>query len=133
MKRFSKIDIINGSDLVDYTIPEIKFSKSLVDKSSFVPIADAVHALTAGNRAHVDDGNQYDFADGVDTGVDISSRKRGRDLAEVYQDVLHGSKEMVEKAQEASVHAALKKSIKDAHKAAGSDSSSVSGAVSSGE
>lgn len=133
MKRFARIDIINGSDLVDYKIPEIEFGKSLVDKSGFVPIADAVHALTAGNRAHVDDGNQYDFADGVDTGADVSFRKRGRDLAEIYQDVVQGRKEMLNKAQEAATHAALKKSVKDAHKSAGSDSSAVSGADSVGE
>lgn len=126
MKRFAKIDVINGSSLVDYKIPEIEFTKSLVDKSGFVPIADAVHALTAGNRAHVDDTNQYDFTDGVDTGVDVSFRKKGLDLAEVYQDVVRGRKEMLEKAQQAAAHSALEKSVKDAHKAAGSDSSSVS-------
>lgn len=133
MKRFSKIDIINGSDLVDYKIPEIKFTKSLVDKSSFVPIADAVHSLTAGNRAHVDDANQYDFADGADTGVDVSFRKKGRDLAEIYQDVVQGRKEMLEKAQSAAIHDSLEKSVKAAHKSAEGDSSVSSGAVSSGE
>lgn len=133
MKRFACIDIINGSQFVDYEIPEIKFGKSLVDKSGFVPVADAIHALTSGNRAHVDDANQYDFPDGVDTGADISFRKKGRDLAEVYQEAVHGREKMLQKAQEASVHNQRVNSVRKAHESVGSDSSPVSAQESNGE
>lgn len=133
MKRFACIDIVNGSELVDYNIPVIKFGKSLVDKSGFVPIADAVHSLTAGNRAHVDDANQYDFGDGVDNGADVSFRRKGRDLAEVYQEVVHGRKKMLETAQEASEHISRKKSVQSAHEVAGTNPSPVSGQNSSGD
>lgn len=127
MKRFACIDVINGSTFIDYEIPQIKFGKSLVDKSGFVPIADAVHSLTAGNRAHVDDGNQYDFSDGVDNGADVSFRKKGRDLAEIYQDAVSGREKMLKKAQDASDRVRREESIRRAHEAAGSDSEPVSG------
>lgn len=124
MKRFATIDIINGSSLVNYNFTDIEFGPSLVDKSGFVPIADAVHSLTAGNRAHIDDANQYDFADGVDTGVDISFRKKGRDLAEVYQDAVKGKEKMVAASQNALEHIKREKDIRKAHETAGSDSTS---------
>lgn len=132
MKRFSCIDVIHGSRFVDYEIPVTEFGPSLVDKSGFVPIADAVHSLTAGNRAHVDDSNQYDFADGVDTGADVSFRKKGRDLAEVYQDAVSGRKKMLESAQIASEHLQRVESSRKAHELAGSVPSPVSGDVSGG-
>ncbi len=136
MKRFETIDVINGSSLVDYSIPKITFGKSLVDKSGFVPIADAVASLTAGNRAHVDDSNNYDFADGVDTGIDVSMRRKGIDIAEHFQNVYQGRVKMEEAAKEGSRRIQREKSIREAHKAAGSNPSAVSGnnsSTSSGE
>lgn len=130
MKRYKTIDIVNGSTLVDYCIPEVKFGKSLVDKSGFVPIADAVAGLTAGNRAHVDDSNNYDFADGVDTGVDVSMRRKGIDIAEHFQNVVQGRVKMEESAKEGARRLQREKSIQDAHKSAGSNPSAVSGDVS---
>ena len=91
MKRYSTIQAV-GSDatIVEYTIPFKKFGKSLTDKSHFVPIADAVASLTAGNRAHIDDSRSYDFADGKDDGRSFANRKRSRDIAEVFQDKVKG-------------------------------------------
>lgn len=136
MKRFKTIDVVNGSTLVDYSIPKITFGKSLVDKSGFVPIADAVASLTSGNRAHVDDGNNYDFPDGVDTGIDVSMRRKGIDIAEHFQNAYKGRQKMEEAVKEGARRAQREKSIQDAHKTAGSDSSTVSGnnsGVSSGD
>lgn len=127
MKRFKTIDVVNGSSLIDYSLPEITFGKSLVDKSGFVPIADAVSGLTAGNRAHVDDGNNYDFADGVDTGIDVSMRRKGIDIAEHFQNAYQGRIKMEEAAKEGARRVRREKSIQDAHEAAGSNPSAVSG------
>lgn len=126
MKRFKSIDVVNGSGMIDYSIPEITFGKSLVDKSGFVPIADAVAGLTAGNRAHIDDSNNYDFADGVDTGIDVSMRRKGIDIAEHFQNAYQGRLKMEEAAKEGARRVQREKSIQDAHKAAGSDPSAVS-------
>ena len=136
MKRFKSIDVVNGSSLIDYEIPKIVFGKSLVDKSGFVPIADAVASLTAGNRAHVDDSNNYDFADGVDTGIDVSMRRKGIDIAEHFQNVYQGRVKLEEAVKEGASRARREKSIRDAHEAAGSNPSAVSGensSISSGD
>lgn len=115
VKRFSTTCIVGLVKSVDYELPRITFGKSLVDKSSFVPIADAVAGLTAGNRAHVEDGTNYDFPDGKDSGADVSFRKPGRDIAEVYQDALRGREKLQEAVVEASRIESHKKSVDAAH------------------
>ncbi len=126
MKRFETIDVVNGSSLIEYSIPLITFGKSLTDKSKFVPIADAVAGLTAGNRAHIDDSNNYDFNDGVDTGIDISMRRKGVDIAEHFQNVYTGRQKLEKAAKESSRRAQREKSIQEAHRVAGSASVSDS-------
>lgn len=127
MKRFKTIDVVNGSGLIDYSLPEITFGKSLVDRSGFIPMADAVSSLTSSNRAHVDDSNNYDFADGVDTGLDVSMRHKGIDIAEHFQNAYQGRIKLEEAAKEGARRAQREKSIRDAHKAAVDNSSAVSG------
>ena len=116
MKRYSTIQAI-GSDatIIEYTIPSKKFGKSLTDKSHFVPIADAVASLTAGNRAHIDDGRSYDFADGKDDGRSFANRKRSRDIAEVFQDVHKGKQALDASISEARARDASRKASKEAY------------------
>ena len=116
MKRYSTIQAV-GSDatIVEYTIPLKKFGKSLTDKSHFVPIADAVASLTAGNRAHVDDARSYDFADGKDDGRSFANRKRSRDIAEVFQDKLKGEQALDASIAEARAREASKQASKKAY------------------
>ena len=116
MKRYSTIQAV-GSDatLVEYTIPSKKFGKSLTDKSHFVPIADAVASLTAGNRAHIDDGRSYDFADGKDDGRSFANRKRSRDIAEVFQDVYKNKQALDSSISEARAREASRKASKEAY------------------
>lgn len=116
MKRYSTIQTV-GSDatIVEYNIPVKKFGKSLTDKSHFVPIADAVAGLTAGNRAHIDDSRSYDFADGKDDGRSFSNRKRSRDIAEVFQDKLKGEQALNASISEARAREASKQASKRAY------------------
>ncbi len=116
MKRYSTIQAV-GSDatIIEYTIPIKKFGKSLTDKSSFVPIADAVAGLTAGNRAHVDDGRSYDFVDGKDDGRSFANRKRSRDIAEVFQDKLKGEQALNASISEAQARESSRKASKKAY------------------
>lgn len=113
MKRYSTIQAV-GSDatIVDYNIPMKKFGKSLTDKSHFVPIADAVASLTAGNRAHIDDGRSFDFADGKDDGRSFANRKRSRDIAEVFQDKLKGEQALDASISEARARETSKQATK---------------------
>lgn len=126
IKRYSTTAICGNVKVVDYELPIITFGKSLTDKSSFVPIADAVAGLTAGNRAHVEDGANYDFPDGKDNGADISSRKPGRDLAEVYQDAVRGRQKLADAVAERQSVEAHKKAVDAAYKASVA-SESISG------
>ena len=116
MKRYSTIQTVGSeATIVEYTIPIKKFGKSLTDLSHFVPIADAVAGLTAGNRAHVDDARSYDFADGKDDGRSFASRKRSRDIAEVFQDKLRGEQALNSSISEARAREASKKASKEAY------------------
>lgn len=116
MKRYSTIQAV-GSDatIVEYSIPMKKFGKSLTDKSHFVPIADAVASLTAGNRAHIDDCRSYDFADGKDDGRSFANRKRSRDIAEVFQDKLKGEQALNVSISEAKAREVSKQATKKAY------------------
>lgn len=89
MKRYSFINSIysDKSSLVDYKFDEnIEFGESLVDKSHFVPISEAVASLSQNsNAAHIDDLN-YDFADGRDDGRNIPSSRNphNREITQQY-------------------------------------------------
>ena len=116
MKRYSTIQTVGSeATIVDYNIPLKKFGKSLTDKSHFVPIADAVAGLTAGNRAHIDDGRSYDFADGKDDGRSFANRKRSRDIAEVFQEKLKGEQALNASISDAQAREASKQASKKAY------------------
>ena len=116
MKRYSTIQTVGSeATIIDYTIPLKKFGKSLTDKSHFVPIADAVAGLTAGNRAHIDDARSYDFADGKDDGRSFASRKRSRDIAEVFQDKYKGEQALNASISESRAREASKQASKKAY------------------
>ena len=136
MKRYSTIQAVGSeATIVEYTIPLKKFGKSLTDKSSFVPIADAVAGLTAGNRAHIDDTRSYDFADGKDDGRSFANRKRSRDIAEVFQDKVKGENALKTSISESRARQASEEASKKAYAdiMASSDSSNGNSAVKSGE
>ena len=116
MKRYSTIQTVGSeATIVEYTIPLKKFGKSLTDKSHFVPIADAVSSLTAGNRAHIDDVRSYDFADGKDDGRSFANRKRSRDIAEVFQDKYKGEQALNASISEARAREASRQASKKAY------------------
>ena len=116
MKRYSTIQTVGSeATIVEYTIPLKKFGKSLTDKSHFVPIADAVSSLTAGNRAHIDDARSYDFADGKDDGRSFANRKRSRDIAEVFQDKVRGENALNASISEARAREASRQASKKAY------------------
>ena len=136
MKRYSTIQTVcSEATIVEYNIPLKKFGKSLTDKSHFVPIADAVAGLTAGNRAHIDDARSYDFADGKDDGRSFANRKRSRDIAEVFQDKYKGEQALNASISEARAREASKKASKKAYDEimASSASSADSSSNSSGD
>ena len=116
MKRYTTIQTVGSeASIVEYNIPTKTFGPSLTDKSHFVPIADAVASLTAGNRAHVDDARCYDFADGKDDGRSFASRKRSRDIAEVFQSKLKGEQSLNASISESRAREASKQASRKAY------------------
>lgn len=81
----------------EYTIPDKVFDKSIVDKSCYTPIADAVAKVQPMTTSEIN--QHFDFVNGKDDGRK-SPPRQGQDIAEVH--------EAVKKADER-----LKKQIKD--------------------
>lgn len=85
--RFNSISIF-GDDVekVDYTIPDYDYGDYIVDKSHFVPNAEAVKNLTGNGAVATTDSGMYDFPDGKDTGAKVPyTRQHGYtgDIAEL--------------------------------------------------
>lgn len=95
IKRFKTIDSFNGSSKEEYEVPVCsEFGESLVDKSHFVPISEAVRTLEGSmDRAHIEDGN-YDFSDGIDDGrlIPSSRNPHNREITQQFQEVQELSK-----------------------------------------
>ena len=102
MKRYETIDVINGSKIVDYELPVIEYSESLVDKSHFIPTQEAVKRLVNAPPLSADIiETMYDYANGHDTGMNIPiGRKPGADLAEISQDIVARQNDINEKLKE---------------------------------
>lgn len=101
MKRWTN-DFISQqkSKFVDYDVPEEHYTASLVDKSHFIPIAEALKSLDAAHDTQL----HYDFENGVDDGRELPlSRKPGRDIAEYSRKVAElqeDARQSIKKAQE---------------------------------
>lgn len=85
MKRWTNHFISQQkSKLIDYVVPEEHYTASLVDKSHFVPIAEALKSLDTAHDVQL----HYDFSNGIDDGRELPlSRKPGRDIAEYSRKV----------------------------------------------
>lgn len=102
MKRYETIDVINGSKIVDYELPVIEYTESLVDKSHFIPTQEAVKRLVNAPPLSADIiETMYDYPNGHDTGMNIPiGRKPGADLAEISQDIVTKQNDINEKLKE---------------------------------
>lgn len=87
LKRFNTISIFGGDvKEVEYTIPDYDYGEYIVDKSHFVPNAEAVKNLTGNGAVATTDSGMYDFPDGRDTGAKVPyTRQHGYtgDIAEL--------------------------------------------------
>ncbi|QCS36035.1 hypothetical protein [Capybara microvirus Cap1_SP_95] len=82
MKRFITIDVLNGSEMYDDSLPVLTFPESSVDKTHFIPQVDLTKVV--GNITDSEKSKYYDFPDGKDTGASVPlARRKGADLAEL--------------------------------------------------
>lgn len=101
MKRWTS-DFISQqkSKLIDYNVPAEHYTASLVDRSHFVPIAEALKSLDTAHDVQL----HYDFNNGIDDGRELPlSRKPGRDIAEYSRRVAElqeDAKKSIKKAQD---------------------------------
>lgn len=105
MKRWITINPFDGSETFDYTLPIKEWDESIVDKSHFIPIAEALKNLEANSASMHADLTRFDFKDGKDNGMTIPpSRRPGADIAEVQEYV-----QMIDRSAKQKLNDALEK------------------------
>lgn len=84
MKRWITVNPFDGSETFDYELSKKEWDDSIVDKSHFIPIAEALKNLEGNSAAMHADLTRFDFPDGRDNGMVLPpSRRPGADIAEV--------------------------------------------------
>lgn len=105
MKRWITINPFDGSEVFDYTLPKKVWDDSIVDKSHFIPVAEALKNLEGNSSAMHADLTRFDFPDGKDNGMLIPpSRRPGADIAEVQEYV-----EMIDKSAKDKLDSAVER------------------------
>ena len=69
MKRWLTVNPFDGSETFDYTLPKKVWDESIVDKSHFIPVAEALKNLEGNSAAMHADLTRFDFPDGKDNGM----------------------------------------------------------------
>lgn len=105
MKRWITINPFDGSETFDYSLPKKEWDDSIVDKSHFIPVAEALKNLEGNSASMHSDLTRFDFPNGKDNGMIIPpSRRPGADIAEVQEYV-----EMIDKSAKQKLNDAIEK------------------------
>lgn len=114
MKRYNTINILPDTmSLIDYTEKTKTYSKSITDKSHFVPVSEQVKALAFSGMTQP--SGKYDYADGRDDGRPIPlARHKSVDIAELSQDIRRSQSDITNKVDAIKKKQALQKAYDDA-------------------
>lgn len=105
MKRWITVNPFDGSEIFDYSLPKKDWDESIVDKSHFIPIAEALKNLEGNSSAMHADLTRFDFPDGKDNGMVLPpSRRPGADITEVQEYV-----QMIDKSAKQKLSNAIEK------------------------
>ena len=105
MKRWITVNPFDGSETFDYTLPKKEWDESIVDRSHFIPIAEALKNLEGNSASMHVDLTRFDFPDGKDNGMVLPpSRRPGADIAEVQEYV-----QMIDKSAKEKLNDAIEK------------------------
>lgn len=86
MKRWITVNPFDGSQTFDYSLPKKEWDESIVDKSHFIPVAEALKNLEGNSASMHADLTRFDFPDGKDNGMPIPpSRRPGADITEIQE------------------------------------------------
>lgn len=103
MKRWITVNPFDGSETFDYDLPKKVWDDSIVDKSHFIPIAEALRNLEGNSASMHADLTRFDFPNGKDNGMVIPpSRRPGADLTEIQEYV-----ELIDKSAKEKLNDAL--------------------------
>ena len=86
-----------------YKMPITPDSDYVVDDSNFIPMSEAVKQLGTAQQSGDSLKSHYDFADGVDTGIEIpiTRTKNGKDIAEISTDIMNKVSAINDKVEKA--------------------------------
>lgn len=88
VKRFKKTGPFSYEIVEEDEVLYGDWDPSVADDSYFIPNSQAVARLSGGKPYSSDEVKMaYDFPDGKDTGLKVTNRKKGRDLAEISTDI----------------------------------------------
>lgn len=105
MKRWITVNPFDGSEIFDYIPPKKEWDESIVDKSHFIPVAEALKNLEGNSASMHADLTRFDFPDGKDNGMVLPpSRRPGADITEVQEYV-----EMIDKSAKEKFNDALER------------------------
>lgn len=105
MKRWITVNPFDGSEIFNYVLPEKEWDESIVDKSHFIPVAEALKNLEGNSASMHADLTRFDFPDGKDNGMVLPpSRRPGADITEVQEYV-----EMIDKSAKEKFNDALER------------------------
>lgn len=105
MKRWITVNPFDGSEVFDYDLPKKVWDDSIVDKSHFIPVAEALKNLEGNSASMHADLTRFDFPDGKDNGMTLPpSRRPGADISEIQEYV-----QMVDKSARQKLDEALEK------------------------
>lgn len=100
MKRYDTIHSLGDCRIVDFELPEYKNGDYIADRSHFTPVSELAKSVV-GQSIGKTDLARYDFADGVDNGMDVPLARRRPELAEMSVDVRRQQRKVKEKLSEA--------------------------------
>lgn len=104
MKTFSTVNSFGSLELVDFVPVKKDMSKSIVDRTNFIPDSEAIKRLVSARSFTAPELKAlYDFPDGKDDGRKIPvARMKGVDIAELSQELKNefsGMEKAAKKAQ----------------------------------
>lgn len=107
MKRYDTIHSLGECHVVDYELSEYKKGPYISDRSHFTPVSELAKSVV-GQSIGKTDLARYDFADGVDNGMDVPLARRRPELAEMSVDVKRQQKKVRQQIEDAKFAAKVK-------------------------
>ena len=74
MKRWITVNPFDGSQTYDYELPKKEWDDSIVDRSHFIPVAEALKNLEGNSASMHADLTRFDFKDGIQNSFSVRNQ-----------------------------------------------------------